>query len=561
MKPDTVGGLSARAASATSIKSVRRSPSPIGTNLDEVTPWHPDPPFANLIKCAGGWVGGTWESWNHADPIDVDARQNLRSLRANQIVRAVMLTDHLQHFPGQWVLEWDGDADATLDTGSQREDKGILEARAGLVRVHVPPEAPKPDGTPDRRTMTLIVSRVNPANPPRNWRLRRLKDVVNGESEAIEFDKAFKARLSIYSCLRPLGWMHTNNHGVGGRGNIGGGGFAGRPVPEDVFWTGPRGVPIEATIDLANQTGCDLWLPIPHTWTDDDARAFAALVHERLDPERTLEISHANEIWNGNEKNGFTQAKWCIERGMALGLAASPTEAAARYHARRTVELGRIFTSACFGRRVVVVLDSAHGELHRHAWMKHEIEAFTGKPVAMSVGLLSTAPYVGYRYGDSALRDPSTWAPIDPTWGEKVLAMTPEEIVRRLVREDVPMVLGTLAADIDAARAMGLELKAYESGQHLVPVGHERKKIAKLVTLLIDANRHPRMGKVYTELFGGYRRLGVVQPMHFTHSGAWTEHGSWGSMEGPWIAPRASPKRGALEVIARWPRWWKEVRT
>lgn len=57
-------------------------------------------------------------------------------------------------------------------------------------------------------------------------------------------------------------------------------------------------IPYELCIDLANRTGADPWICLPHRATSDYVTQFGTLVASTLSPSRRLWLEHGNEIWN-----------------------------------------------------------------------------------------------------------------------------------------------------------------------------------------------------------------------------------------------------------------------
>ena len=57
-----------------------------------------------------------------------------------------------------------------------------------------------------------------------------------------------------------------------------------RPTLDDARWSGDKGVPIEAMIDLCNQTRSNLWMTLPHLADDDYIKRAAESVKTRLAP-------------------------------------------------------------------------------------------------------------------------------------------------------------------------------------------------------------------------------------------------------------------------------------
>lgn len=75
-----------------------------------------------------------------------------------------------------------------------------------------------------------------------------------------------------------------------------------------------------------------------------------------------------------------------------------------------------------------------------------------------------------------------------------------------------------------------MKLVAYEAGQHLVGVGGGENN-EKLTSLLMAANRHPRMGQFYTRYLDAWRDAGGDLCGIFSSVGKFSKWGSWGLLE------------------------------
>ncbi len=75
-----------------------------------------------------------------------------------------------------------------------------------------------------------------------------------------------------------------------------------------------------------------------------------------------------------------------------------------------------------------------------------------------------------------------------------------------------------------------VKLVAYEAGQHLVGVaGGENNQ--RLTELFMAANRHPRMGRLYTQYLDAWRDAGGDLCAVFSSVGRFSKWGSWGLLE------------------------------
>ena len=100
------------------------------------------------------------------------------------------------------------------------------------------------------------------------------------------------------------------------------------------------------------------------------------------------------------------------------------------------------------------------------------------------------------------------------------------------------------------ADRFGLKLVAYEAGQHLVGLGAAQND-EKLTALLMQANRHPRMGALYTQYLDGWKAAGGDLMCMFSSVSAWGKYGSWGLSEFYDETEADQPK---LKAVTEWMR-------
>jgi hypothetical protein len=130
---------------------------------------------------------------------------------------------------------------------------------------------------------------------------------------------------------------------------------------------------------------------------------------------------------------------------------------------------------------------------------------------------LGTAPYYGYFLGTDG-------------HAAQTLQMTPDEIMDACLG-DIAGQLATTQENYANAVARGLDLVAYEGGQHMVGVGSWAWN-DDLSALFIETNRQPRMHDLYvTDLTGWYNATDGGLFAVFTHISQYTRWGSWGLFE------------------------------
>ena len=82
----------------------------------------------------------------------------------------------------------------------------------------------------------------------------------------------------------------------------------------------------------------------------------------------------------------------------------------------------------------------------------------------------------------------------------------------------------------DLAGSRGLDLVAYEGGQHLVGVGNVINN-QPITNLFVAANRDPRMGDMYSKFLDDWHAAGGGLFVSFISMGQYGRYGSWGVLE------------------------------
>ncbi len=518
--------------------------SPLATNLAEVGPFGTDPMAVNWFKEAEAWVGGAEYNYNRSDPVDVDERGEIRSLKPGQYAKALACNNTLQHFPGVYSISWIGVGEVEVVAGTPQQHEPNL-------RVH----SVRPDQGPS--VLGICVKSADPKNPPRQFKIFRHNE--NAQRPDFHVRSEFIDRItSVYSGLRFMDWARVNGWSEEVAGKVVKrrhpvASWSDRAQVGDATWATHKGVPWEVAIELCNRTGLIPYINVPHTYSLEMIHRLAALWHQRLHPSMPLYTAHSNEVWNDQ----FPQHDDCAKDGALMNLGSNPIDCTMRYHALRTADVASAFNSNCPGRRVSVVLEGQFSVPSRYKLMLDFLSAHLGRgAAALGITHLGSGIYFGNDLGHAQLPDPDKWPAIkDPDWGKKIDAMTPEQIVELLLTQYVPGSIAIAKAEAALAKSHGLRYTAYEAGQHVCGV-NERIWDMKLAEKFMAVNRSPDMAKVNEAFLRGLQDAGVERPFLFTHTTPYSNFGSWGSLEGQWQRLRAAPKRMAIAKVAGKPKWW-----
>jgi hypothetical protein len=121
----------------------------------------------------------------------------------------------------------------------------------------------------------------------------------------------------------------------------------------------------------------------------------------------------------------------------------------------------------------------------------------------------------------------------------------------------IPGVIKLIAKQAKLAKSFGVDLIAYEGGQHLVD--WKSRSIHKNPTkLLIAANKDWRMAKAYKDLLQGWKKVGGTLFVSFSAPRTSQWFGSWGTKEYLTQPLNKAPKhRALLQFIKSNQCWWK----
>jgi hypothetical protein len=459
----------------------------LGINLSGPADWNTEQPFVDVFRLARAWISQEQgKGWGRGPALELDARGWVKSLAPGCSAETLMCTIEGGHYPaGRYVCLYEGEGAIEFSNAGR-----VVSRAPGRIVCEVAPE---------RGAIFLRLAATNPENP-----VRAIRVLMPGFEERYRrepFHPDLLARWKHMRVLRFMDWMQTNGSTIAE--------WTDRPVPEDATWT-VKGIPLEVMIDLANRLGADAWFCMPHRATDSYVRAFAAQVKRELAPERKVYIEYSNEIWNA----GFEQTRYAGEMGRKLGFHEKDWEAGWRYGAYRSVEIFKIWEEAFGGReRLVRVMASQAA----NAYVSDVKLAF--RDAYKNCDALGIAPYVSLNVSATSVPNAAT-----------VAAWSPAQVLDHMEGTSLPQAIEWIRASKKTADRYGVALIAYEAGQHAVGVGGG-ENVEALTRVLTAANRHDRMGALYTRYLDAWRDEGGGLCAVFASVGAWSKWGSWGLLE------------------------------
>jgi hypothetical protein len=424
--------------------------------------------------------------------------------------------DH--HYPGgRYVVTYDGEAEFfTRETiwdagGNGMPNDAVLnegESSPGHLVLDV---------TPSNNGFVLSFQNISTSNPVTSITI--VPEEHQSSHEEDIFHPQFIESIKRFSTLRFMDMMRTNNSGQGQ--------WAERPLTTDAFQGTDRGVALEYLIALANRVHANPWFNIPHLADDYYVQNFAAMVRDSLDPELQVYVEYSNEVWNG----GFEQYEYARIQGEAQSLG-TDRDAVDRFYIRRSVEIFGIFET---------------------------VFSETGRTGPVRVIASQNSPYWALRMMD--WQDPDTntrgidyadyWALAPYFCGNPPDSPGSVEVLLELCQADITDTLTNAKEIGDGARVYGVELIAYEGGQHIRNDAADQS--AQDIYDL--ANDNVRMGELYTLYLNQWREdLGQMFTLFSLISGQ-SVYGRWGILKAQddFTYPKYS---ATMEWITNNPVWW-----
>lgn len=487
-----------------------------GINLYAPKDWNRMQPFLNVMRTSRPWISQTDDAWDDKRPLDLDEHGYVRSLLPGQKAATLFLTNVTTSFPGgEYVLLYEGEG-----TFEWKHNARSLRSEPGREVVQVT--------NTDKGFSLMQLTSVNPENYPRNMRFVKA-----------EYEDAFaKGQLlapwvtSYFGNAEAIRYMDltlTNNSKISD--------WESRPVLEDrTFYK--QGIPWETVINMSNSLEKDAWINIPHLATDDFIRRTAEMFRDNMKPGLTVYYEFSNEVWNGM----FAQTRHASKEGAKVeGLGPEKWRAGLQYHALQTIRMNKILDDVYANEpreRYVKVLGVQGGNFGAAKIVANHAN------VADSTDALAIAPYLTL----NVPLERSRWKPNAPIASE-VENWDKDQVFDYLRTHAMRECLGWMDQQKELADSLGLELVAYEGGQHLSLLG-EANKNKKLNKLLADANRDPRMGELYLQYFNHWTEIGGGLFCVFNAMQPYTNAGYWGLLEYVGQDLTTSPKYQAIQTWA-----------
>lgn len=459
-----------------------------GINLSHIPSWTPSWPFVDAFKIRRPWLSSPLDRsvWDDGQPISTDTDGWVNSILPGQLIHTLIYDNAQGHYPsGRYVVLYEGQGQLNL-----RGDAQIVSDTPGRMEVDI---------TPTNGGIHFEVLTTDPQDHIRNIRL-----IMPGFEDTYQehpFHPAFLESLSSFDVIRFMDWQNTNgtwNHD-----------WTMRPELNDAGFSLGLGVPIEIMVDLCNELDADPWFCMSHLFDDTYVDNFASVVASRLEPERTVYVEHSNEVWNSI----FNQYQYAVQRSAELGIPGGDDfQRAMRYHSQRSVEIFDLWDDHFNQDQLVRVM----GGWQVNTWVTEQLLDWNN--AFEHTDVFATAPYFGGSLGVG--NNPN-----------QTLQMTPDEIIDVCLEDIAAQRIRTSAQITTLEQYDGVDLVAYESGQHIVGVGGQWTNNAELTALFHEVNRHPRMYDAYIDDISGWNEIGGGLMTAFASCQTPSRYGSWGLLE------------------------------
>ncbi len=463
----------------------------LGINLNGPTDWNSELPFVDVFRLSRAWISQReGAGWGKGPELRRDANGWATTIEPGCWIDTPLCTIEGGRFPqGQYVCLYEGQGKIEFWGSFGR----LVEQQPGRIVFET-----KPGTSP----IWLRIRAVDPTDYVRN--IRVIMPGFEATYQQEPFHPLFLKRWRGFSTIRFMDWMVTN-HGDPGR-------WESRPTPQYCNYT-ERGVPVEVMVDLCNRLGANPWFCMPHRADDDYVRRFAHCVMQKLNPDLKVYLEYSNEVWNSI----FPQNRYAREKGQELGLGPTerPWEGGGMYYSRRSVEMFDIWEQV-FGERSRLVRVLAWQAVNAW-WLEHII--LPAGEAAKHADAVAIAPYMGFLVPPQST-DKQVGA-------DKVQDWTVDQVLDYTEQTALPASIKAMQEHKRVADKFGLKLVCYEAGQHLVGIGAATSN-DRLTALFVAANRHPRMGQIYTRYLDAWKAIDGDLMCLFSSVGLWGRWGSWG---------------------------------
>jgi hypothetical protein len=474
----------------------------VGINLAPVGNWSSEIAFVDLFRRSGPWISRLFGKTAAEAPfLELDDCGWVKSLRPDQYADAVIFYGR-RYPPGKFTCLYEGQGEIGFPNAVK-----IIKTEPGRIEIKL---------NPWRGDLIVRLKKTNLRNYVRNIRI--IPASYEAKKNKAVFTEGFLERCQHFQVYRFMDWMRINNSSIRD--------WHERPKISD-HSQALKGVALEHMVELCNIQQAAPWFCIPHLASNDYVQQFAEQVFKSLSNSLPICVEYSNEMWNQR----FIQAKHAVESGRKARLSDNHFLAGLSYYSKRSQEIFEIWRNV-FGSsssKLLFVLGSIFDRPQVTDYLLSGLKKCKGRTA------VAVAAYLGRSLGSpEAQHKMIGWNVSD------VLGACQKEILRHRL-------LTRKHAEI--AASFGVDLFAYEGGQHLVPYG-DVQNCEQLVRLFHKANRHPAMAKLYFDYLSGWKEIGGKLFVLYNSMQTYSEFGSWGLLEDELQRPSGSAKwRGVMAFL------------
>jgi len=326
------------------------------------------------------------------------------------------------------------------------------------------------------------------------------------------------------------------------------------------------GMAWEYIIEIANQTGTDPWINIPHKASEEYIRNLALLFKNNLNSDRKIYLEYSNEIWNEMQSPNFVQ-RWEISREACdkvnqagdpdnyfFGLSGNMNDCytpqannqgleyayLGRHSAWKLKQITDIFTEV-FGSSAL--LTRIRPILAWDIWTLNKTKAGTLTDQLEYLNRMYGTPSK-YIYGVACGAYISILSKAgDASSNPHDLALSVNELFERMTENNQTFLPERFALLRRLADQYGLKMFAYEGGPGLFG--------SKNFDNMLSAHNDPRMKKLVKTLLQNWKDAGGDTFIYYNLVSSYGKHGFWGLSER--LEDQETPKWQALkEKAAEW---------
>lgn len=501
----------------------------LAVGLSGIADWSDTIVFMDLMKMSRGWFDDVDGVYHWFD--DLKAMGHFENA-LDENGWPTYIPEHIEEFTTIW--DWTKNGDFAEDIATQRagtyvlryEGEGQIDVYGG-AHINV---VSQQDGeivfeNTTGETFLLSISSTDP-NETGDY----IKDVSIVNQELIDLYDAGAVfhpdYIAAYADMRELRYMDMmgTNHSDEAA-------LTDRPMINDLTYM--DGIPVEMIVALANETGTDVWINIPHLATDEYVEFIANYLQENLDPNLKVTVEYSNETWNSL----FEQSNAMYALGQDAFDASdafSYLETSMSYYGMRAAEVMQIFTEAFDGNdapQLVRVIGGLTGgewvteqALEAPVWQQSDPDGY--EPPANFFDAIAVTTY----FGGDIVTSPALLQTIADAI--KDTDLDANQVLADMLRDpdvasSLPNLESALAAHATLAVEHGLNLVSYEGGQHVHHLAGTAGGSLTIDTFLRDFVRSEEMGALYEDLIAIWDTHGDGPLMNFGWVGAPSIYGSW----------------------------------